>query len=99
MQADDLGRVREVLGSKLQSALREEVTLLNRIEALEADKTELEDKVTALQEGQGEAVQRLAAQLAAGESERAAMKKAEAEQLLAHEEVIRLKPVCVLVRS
>jgi hypothetical protein len=43
--------------------------------------------VAALQQGQGEAVQRLAAQLAAGENERAALQKAQAEQRLANEEV------------
>ena len=92
MQADDLRRAREVLGGKLKAALQDEVGLLERISILETDKSALEEKVSALQEGQGAAVQSLAAQLAAGESERAALQKAGTEQRLAHEEVILLEP-------
>ncbi len=87
-QAGDLHRVREVLGGKLQGALRDEVGLLERIEVLEANKAKLEEKLAALQEGQGGEVPCLSVQLAAGESERLALQEAEAVQRLANEEVI-----------
>ena len=54
---------------------------MERMQQLEADKAALEEKVAALQAGQGEAVQRLSAQLTAGESERAELQKAAAETI------------------
>jgi hypothetical protein len=55
------------------------MTLLERVRQLEAYKSTLEEKVAALQEGQGEAVLRLSAQLTAGESERVDLQKTAAE--------------------
>jgi predicted nuclease with TOPRIM domain len=87
-QAEDLKKVRELLGAKLQAALRDEVTLVERTQHLEAERAALEEQVAALRDGQGEAVQRLSAQLAAGEAERSALHKSAAEQRLALEEVL-----------
>ena len=83
-QADS---TREALGAKLQSALHEEMGLLERVQQLEAVKTTLEAKVAALQEGQGEAVLRLSAQLTSGESERADLQKTVVQQRAENEKV------------
>ncbi len=87
-QADS---AREVLGSKLQSALHEEMGLLERVQQLEAVKSTLEAKVAALQEGQGEGVQRLSAQLTAGESERDELQKTVLQQRAENEKVYDTK--------
>ncbi len=89
-QAADLRSVREALGSKLQAALREEVGLVERVQRLEADKAALEEQVSALREGQGDAVRRLSAQLESVEKERAVSQKAAADHRLAYEEVAQL---------
>ncbi len=82
--------MREVLGSKLQSTLREEVVLVERVQQLEADKAALEAKALALQEGQGEAVLRLSEQLTVGEGERTELQKAAAEHRAEKEKVIEI---------
>ncbi len=78
---------RDALAAKLQAALRDEVALVERAQHLEAERTALEEQVAALRDGQGEAVQRLVAQLAAGEAERSALRQEVLEQRAAKEEV------------
>lgn len=69
---------------------------MERVQQLETDKVALEAKASALQEGQGEAVLRLSAQLTVGESERAELQKAAAEIRAEKEKVSKKRPLPVI---
>ena len=76
---DSLESSVQLLGAKLQAALREEVGLVNRIQKLEADKAELEELRTAAVASGHEAIKPLQAKLEACQVEVAGLQNVCAE--------------------